>query len=408
MTSLLLLAATLAQSDLLEPPAGPDRDAVTLLQKRIDKGEVRLAWDREFGYLPALLKALQVPIASQGLVFSKTSLQIHRIHPQTPRAIYFNDEVYVGYVPGGDVLEVSAVDPVKGGAFFTLDQEEKPKLRLQKRDDCLQCHASPKTLGVPGHLVRSVWTQASGYPLFTVGGYMNDHNSPMKERFGGWYVTGTTANAVHMGNQVLREGDVPESLRLADGANVNDLNTRFSTNRYLAPHSDVVALLVLSHQAHMHNLIARANLESRIALEQNAAIGKALGLKPGEWTESTQRRIHSVCEALVRYMLFRDEPALPGAVRGTSDFAAQFQAAGRRDAKGRSLRELDLEHRLFRYPVSWLIESEAFDSLPAEVRAYVYRRIRETLSASGTPRDRTALEILSQMKPEFVRYNPKS
>jgi len=71
-------------------------DPVARLQRRIDRGEAKLVWDDAHGYLRSVLKHLEVPAESQMLVFSKTSFQLQRITPQTPRAIYFNDHVYVG------------------------------------------------------------------------------------------------------------------------------------------------------------------------------------------------------------------------------------------------------------------------------------------------------------------------
>src|SRR5262249_23103160 len=109
-------------------------DPVARLQKRVEKGEVKLDFDEEGqGYLKAVLKALKVPEASQTLVFSKTSFQAPRIGPKTPRALYFGDDVYVGYVRGGDVLEFSTVDPNLGATFYLLDQNktEKPEFVRQ-------------------------------------------------------------------------------------------------------------------------------------------------------------------------------------------------------------------------------------------------------------------------------------
>ena len=120
------LLATLLVATLVTPPApagddfeqapirysatAPD-NAVSRLQERLDAGSEALAWKEGTGWLASVLAALEVPISSQTLVFSKTSLQQARIGPRNPRALYFNDDVYVGYVRGGDVLEVSVADP---------------------------------------------------------------------------------------------------------------------------------------------------------------------------------------------------------------------------------------------------------------------------------------------------------
>jgi hypothetical protein len=180
--------------------APPKEDPVAQLQQRLDRGEVLLEYAPPGGYLLSVLKQLQIPVSSQVLVFSKTSFQQHRIAPETPRALYFNDSAYVGWVQGGDVVEVSAVDPERGGMFYSLDQRKSTKPKFIRREECLQCHASPKTLGVPGHLVRSVFPNWEGFPQLQAGSFLTDHSSPLKERWGGWYVTGTHGAQRHLGN----------------------------------------------------------------------------------------------------------------------------------------------------------------------------------------------------------------
>ena len=113
-TAMLLLSAVAAlAADFEQEPIrysnSEPKNAVTRLQEQLDQGRVQLTYDTKFGYLPAVLAALKVPASSQGLVFSKTSLQRQRIAPKTPRAIYFNDDVYIGYCQYGDLLEVSTV-----------------------------------------------------------------------------------------------------------------------------------------------------------------------------------------------------------------------------------------------------------------------------------------------------------
>src|SRR5262245_24481761 len=85
-------------------------DPVARLMKKIEAGETTIAYDEQHGYLSSLLKALNVPVSSQGLVFSRTSLQVDRIAPWSPRAIYFNDDIYLGWVQGGPIMEIAAVD----------------------------------------------------------------------------------------------------------------------------------------------------------------------------------------------------------------------------------------------------------------------------------------------------------
>jgi hypothetical protein len=391
----------------------PVTDPVAALEKRVSAGELKLSFDDGAGFLPSVLKALQVPVESQVLVFSKTSFQAPRISPRMPRALYFNDSVAVGFVRGGDVLEFAAVDPKQGVIFYTLDQDSSTQPHFMRRDTCLQCHASGATLGVPGLVVRSVFPEPSGMPLFQAGSFVTDHRSPLKERWGGWYVTGSHGSQVHMGNAVVRDRDHPDKLETEGTQNVTDLNSRVDTANYLAPHSDIAALMVLEHQGHMTNLITRVGFETRMALHSQTAINSALGKPAGEITDSTRRRVDSAVEEFLQYLLFVDEVELTHPVKGTSDFTRAFAAAGPRDQTGRSLRDLDLTRRMFKYPCSYLIYSDAFNSMPSIAKDRIYRRLWEVLSGKDktpkyarlSPSDRKAIfEILQATKKDLPAY----
>jgi hypothetical protein len=251
-------------------------DRVAALQQRLRDEKVKLDYDERHGYLSALLKALNVPESSQVLVYSKTSFQAPRISPRMARALYFTDDVFVGWVPNGDVLEIASVDPRQGVIFYTLDQAKGAKPRIDRRDECIQCHASGGTLGVPGLVVRSVYVERSGMPLFHAGGFVTDHRSPLSQRWGGWYVTGTHGSQRHMGNVFVEDRDHPDDLDREKGANVTDLKGRIDVENYLAPTSDIVALMVLEHQTRMTNLITRVGWEVRLALSDQKAINQAL------------------------------------------------------------------------------------------------------------------------------------
>jgi len=365
----------------------PPDDAVTRLEKRIAAGETKLEYDPTFGYLLSVLKELKVPSASQILVYSKTSFQAPRISPRMPRALYFNDDVSVGFVRGGDVVEVTAVDPRQGVMFYTIDQEKRPSPRFDRQDQCLQCHAAGSTLGIPGLLIRSVYPDRNGMPIFQAGSFITDHRSPLKERWGGWYVTGTHGQQRHLGNEIFSGPDQVKTYDGSDGANVTDLSQRIDTGAYLEPTSDIVALMMVEHQTRMTNLIIRVGWETRIAMHDREVMNKALGDPPGTMTESTLRRIHNAADELVKYMLFTDETALTSEVKGNSAFAAEYSKLGPRDSKGRSLRELDLKTRLLKYPCSPLIYSEAFRDLPEIARNYIYKRLREVLTGQDKSKD---------------------
>lgn len=378
----------------------PVDDPVARLQKRVDASEAKINFEYDRGYLRSVLDALNIRPESQVLVFSKTSFQAPRIFPALPRAIYFNDKVSVGWVRGGDVLEITAVDPKQGVIFYTLDQEATAKPRFERQDTCLQCHWNGATSGVPGLLVRSVHTGRTGMPVFQAGAYVTDHRSPFKERWGGWYVSGTHGKQTHMGNTIYGS---PAGMpgQNADGQNVTELRGRLDPGAYLTPHSDIVALMALEHQTRMTNLITRAGFEARVALHEN----------PG--SESAAQRVSAAAEELVEYMLFADETRLTEPVRGVSGFAESFAKEALRDSRGRSLRDLDLNTRLLKYPCSYLIYSEAFDGMPAVARERVYRRLWEVLAeGDGGPKfahlskaDRQAiLEILLATKKGLPGY----
>lgn len=420
--SLFVLSSLSSRATVQEQPhespainyrSGGGNDPVARLQRKIDSGEVKLEYAENGGYLQSVLKHLGVPVSSQGLVFSKTSFQLHRIAPQNPRAIYFNDDVYVGWVRGGDVLELASVDPNIGGVFYMLEQNKNARPRFVRNDECLQCHAANNTKGVPGFVVRSVYPDERGYPLAPLGSRVIDHASALKDRWGGWYVTGTHGNERHLGNQLFDEKQNPDSLDLNPGANVTSLEKKADLSGYASPHSDIVALMVLEHETQMHNLITKLNYETRLALHYQEALNRALEQPNGEWSESTKRRIHGAADELLKYLLLTGEVRFQSPIKGTSSYAQDFAARGPRDKQGRSLRDLDLQQRLFKYPCSFLIYSEAFDALPKPALDYLYRRLYLVLTGQAKEKEfanlsagdrRAALEILRETKRNLPDY----
>jgi hypothetical protein len=370
----------------------PVVDPVSRLDRRLSSGEVTLTSDPTSGYLRAVLDALQVPAESQLLVYSKTSFQAPRIGPDNPRAIYFNDTVSVGWVRGGDVLEFASHDPSQGTIFYTLDQRS-PTPRFTRQAICVQCHTWEATLDVPGTFVGSVVPAADGSVLY-VPAYSIDHRTPFELRWGGWFVTGGHELPHHLGNARVTTGGTIEDTVTPATVHVTSLDGRFDPAGYPSQQSDVVALLVIEHQARMLNLITRAGWEARVGADAG-------------------RPLDTVINELVDYLLFVDERPLPGHVQGPSAFARTFAARGPRDSRGRSLRELDLRTRLMRYPCSYVIYSEPFDALPDVAKQAIYRRLWAVLAGSVTEAryerlsadDRRAvLEILRDTKPDLPAY----
>jgi len=414
--SLLALAAPGDDFDLdpIRYTATQASDPIASLQGKLKSGDAVMTRNRTRGYLDSLLRNLGISPSSQSLVFSKTSLQHDRISPTSPRALYFNDDVYVGWIQGSPILEIAAVDPRLGAVFYTLNQDAAPPQFVRQNYECLSCHSSTLTGNVPGFTVRSVFPARDGRPILSAGTHITRDSSPIEERWGGWYVTGAHGKQQHMGNSTLRDQADADAMDRSRGANVTSLDPYFDTSPYLTPHSDLVALMVLQHQTHFHNQLTRANWETRKALHYEESLARELG-RPGERLESTRGRIRSGCEPLVRALFFSEEAPLQGRVSGTTSFAREFEKPGPRDARGRSLRELNLERRLFRYPCSFLIQSPSFDALPPEARDYVYGRMWQILLGEDdtkyfahlTAADRQAIiEILSETKPAFAAARP--
>lgn len=352
---------------------------------------MQLQFEPSHGYLRSVLERLDVPIESQVAVFSQTSFQSRLISTANPRAVFFNDTVAVGWVRGGTVLEVAAQDSRQGVVFYTLAQAPNPAPRFVRDDTCLACHLTWDTLGVPGFQVLTT------FPLLDAGAYANgfvtDHRTPFHDRWGGWYVTGRTVPVVHMGNVPIEPSQRPAGATNTTAA-LPSLHGRFDLTGFLSPYSDVVALMVLEHQTHMANLLTRVGWESRLAGAVNG-------------------RVRDGVNDLVDYLLFVDEAPLPAEVKGAAGFEQQFEARGPRDRRGRTLRQFDLTRRMFVYPCSYMVYSDAFDALPDAARDMVYQRMWDILSGRDTqakyahlsPGDRQAIvEILRDTKKDLPSY----
>lgn len=372
-------------------------NVVESLNRRLATGEAQLSFEGRGGYLGSALAALDIQVDSQLLVFSPTSLQARRITPQNPRALFFADRVALGWVRDGDVLEVAAHDRTQGIVFYVLDQKPAERPQFRRMTMCLGCHGGGPTLGVPGLLMFS--TRAADAQSVDRS-VMVDHRSPLAERWGGWFVTGTSGSNRHLGNGVAALDQRPaRAIENADGL--------FDRDGYRSTQSDIAALMVFTHQAHMINLLIRAGWEARAA-------DPTLHPPYSADTEETARiatMMRGVAEEVVDYLLFVDEAPLTDRVAGTSGFAARFSASGPRDRKGRSLYELDLRTRLLKYRCSYLIYSPAFDALPPSIKTPIYERLWQVLSggeraaryASALPRaDRQAIvDILRDTKADL-------
>lgn len=379
------------------------QDPVSELLRRVEAGEVELVWNEERGYLDSLLEALDIHPDSQALVFSKTSLKNRFITPESPRALYFNDSVYVGMTFGSSALEIGAMDPNLGPVFFDMPNRAGDAVDFERQmGRCLRCHDSYGLSGggVPRFILSSNLAGADGSIVSHELSEITSTATPIRRRWGGFYVSGTHGAQEHMGNLILREVPSVLDLDLSLTGNKTDLSEFLDLSRYPSPHSDIVPLLVLEHQVELQNLITRVNYDARTLLHG-----------AGGTDEATRERLAEMSEPLVRALLMTDEAPLEDEVQGTSAFAEHFQSLGPFDARGRSLRELQLETRTFKYPLSYLIYSEAFLALPEQVRNIVYGRLGEILNRgdAGFPRLdadlRGALQgILRDTHPEYRAF----
>ena len=391
------LVTTLVFAESSDAP----RDPVTRLAGQLERGERTLDYRDGVGYLPSLLEQLDIRVDSQTLVFSKTSFQQMLINPKNPRALYFNDEVAVGNVPGGDVYELLALEPTQGAVFYTLKIAQAERPQLQRRGiECLFCHALGNQ-GAPSLFVTSVIPAADGTPAYT-GTFLAtiDHRTPFDERWGGWYVTGKHGSQRHMGNAVAPDPSHPLDLDLTNTQNLTSLDGRFDASKYLTASSDIVALMTLEHQV---GAVNRIN-----ALRHQYDLAKVGGLK-----DADGGRLDSDIDDLVAYLLFVDEAPFTDRVEGVSMFTRTFPERGPRDKQGRSLRDFDLTTRLFRYPLSYMVYSDQLNGLPGPIRERIYRRLYDVLTGKDARKkyavrsaaDRQAiLQILVETKTDLPPY----
>ena len=366
-------------------------DAVARLEDRLKSGEAVLEFDDQFGYLSALLKELKISPSSQMLVFSKTSLQRRLISPENPRAIFFNDDTYVAYIPGAPAVEISTADPKLGGVFYRLENRGIERPKFTREQDCLSCHGAQRTLGVPGHFVRSIGTDSAG-ELDSQSEIKDiDHTTPFNERWAGWFVTGQHGGQIHRGNLVGADAFKRAIKEPNYRGNLTNLETFFEAKKHLRTTSDITALLVLEHQVKMHNYITRLNFETQLTVAMYGHI----------------RYLKNQVDAFLRYLLFTEESLLTEPIVGDPEYATWFASLGPSDSKGRSLRDLDMRNRLFKYPCSFLIYSEQFDAMPDVVRQHILQRLHAILTgvdadpqfAKISVEDRRAiLEILRETK----------
>jgi len=348
------------------------QDRFTRLMSAFESGQIVLDRSSEKAFVVSLLKALEIPASSQMLVFSTTSLQLSLISPSNPRALYFNEDVYLGHVPGGRI-EIVSLDPELGGIFYIFDVPKGLRpLRIERSERCMNCHANEDTGHVPGLVIKSVVPGPSGGSLTAYRLGQTGHAIPFDQRCGGWHVTGRHGITSHWGNLTGRfvAGDL---VRVP-----NPPGERFKFTTYPVATSDILPQLLHEHQAGFVNRVVEASYRARTALHASGA--KLADEQAAELDE--QARI------VTRYLLFADEVSLPdGGVEGDADYKTDFLSNRRAAASGISLKDFDLRTRLFKYRCSYMIYSPVFTGLPAEMKQRIYRKLGEALSVESEDKE---------------------
>jgi hypothetical protein len=340
------------------------KDAFARVKDDLESGRIPLDRNSESAFLESLLRALEIPPSSQLLVFSTSSLQIRLISPEAPRGLYFNEEIYLGYVQRGRI-EVIALDPELGSIFYIFDipREDEP-LRIERSDRCMNCHAGTETGYVPGLLVKSVIPGPNRGSLVTFREDSLGHGVPLQDRFGGWYLTGELGTTNHWANVTGRlfQGELT-TYPITPGVT-------FDFAKYPAPTSDVFAHLVHEHQAGAVNLITDFTYRARFALHEGS----------GVLSEEAARQLDDSAERLLRYLLFADEVPLPaGGVKGDARFQADFLRNRKPAGDGSSLKDFDLQTRLFRNRCSYMIYSPMIAALPSTIKERLYAKLDRAL-----------------------------
>lgn len=392
---------------------------VSRMQSALVSGRVTLEYAEELGYLESLLTALDIDSSSQLLVFSPTSLQHRLISPETPRALYFNDDTYIGFVQNSSIIEVTTIDERFGLVFYTFDNAEGTQRYFERTNQsCLVCHDSAGTMGggVPMLVALSSVYSDRNVPLESFSGTGNVvDQTPIRDRWGGWYVTGRHGLQPHLGNILLER---PEDLANLDDFRVWNLETLegagfLDTSPYLRTTSDIVALLVLEHQITVQNQITSVKFRAPAVLKR-LNMEAVMGAQSwAELPEPAQLMLNPMLDKLVELMVFIDAAEMISPITGSEAFAESFMARGPADEDGRSLRELDMRDRVFRYPLSYLVYTDDFDSMPGYAIDYVYQQLAAYLSGQELWEGRSpysleerhdALEILAATKTEFEAY----
>lgn len=320
-----------------------------------------------------VLERLGIPTSSQILVFSKTSKQNDLISPGNPRAVYFSDHAYAAWVPGG-IMEIITHDADLGPVFYSFDVSGSRHMpATRERDSCFSCHGTAQTQDVPGVIVRSVFPDSEGKPMLEFGSFHVDSTTPLAERWGGYYVTGSSS-LPHLGNLTFPPGGKPDRKQRAP--QISDVSGQLDASVYPVATSDIVALLVLEHQCQVHNLLTAASYRYR------KAAWMAKIFSPDSKDSIELRKIAADdAKAIAAALLFKDAASLGEGVEGSEAYQLAFTGNYPKTKDGETLAEFHLGDRLFTNRCSYMIYSRIFSDLPEPLKTAIAARLRAILTS---------------------------
>ncbi len=349
----------------------PLNDPFSKLIPDFKSGKIKLNTQNQLSFVTSLLKALNIPASSQMLVFSTTSLQLSKISPRNPRALYFTEDLYLGYIPGGKI-EIISIDPQLGGIFYIFEiprGEKTPQPQRAKR--CMNCHADTDTRHVPGLVIKSVIPGPNGGSLNSFRREQTGHQIPLEDRFGGWHLTDADPIKKHWGNLIgqLSPAGLKKQIILP--------GQLFDFNNYPNDRSDLLPQLLHEHQVGFINRVVEAGYKYRSYLHTDKS----------QLSPAHAKEIEQITSDLTRYLLFADEAKLPPGINGDPQFKQDFRAKRQTLASGESLKDLDLGRHLFKYRCSYMIYSNAFQGLPKKFKQQIYQKLDQALNTQNPAPD---------------------
>jgi hypothetical protein len=371
------------------------KDRFAGLLKQIEKGEFQPDTSSDQALLRSLLQGLKVPVSSQILLFSASSLQSEIINPRNPRALFFNEDTYVGYVPGG-VLEVAAADPEVGPIFYVFDrlQPGGPFPRVQRGTKCFNCHGGTATKRLPGLIAESLLVSQAGSSLETYRRDEQGHQIPLENRFGGWHLTGKHHISGHKANVFgLARGGKIEKTEVVPGQT-------WDTAKHLLPTSDILPHLVHEHQIGFENRLVRGiYIVRQLKHDRKGMLGSAEQAEIDAWSQD-----------FARYVLFADEAKFPReGIEGDPAYVRDFLEGRITSKRGLSLKDFDLKTRLFKHRCSFMLYTDTWEHAPKEIKDRVYYRMAEALRDAQPSMPHLATEerrVIREILKETLRDLP--